>query len=92
MKLIQMKVKMLPKLLNKPLASKNKKAYQTMSVGEELPVEWMWTFMEIPFHLHQTLPQPHVSISKVSLMTILLIWLQSTRMLIAVKNQVCQLM
>ena len=56
MKLIQMKVKMLRKLLNKPLASKNKKAYQTMSVGEELPVEWMWTFVEIPFHLHQTLP------------------------------------
>ena len=54
MKLIQMKVKMLPKLLNKPLASKNKKAYETMSVGDvkELPVEWMWTFMEIPFHLH----------------------------------------
>ena len=41
MKLIQMKVKMLPKLLNKPLASKNKKAYETMSVGDvkELPVE-----------------------------------------------------
>ena len=89
MKLIQMKVKMLPKLLNKPLASKNKKAYETMSVGDvkELPVEWMWTFMEIPFHLHQTLPWPHVSISKVSL-----IWLQSRRMLIAVKNQVCQLL
>ena len=41
MKLIQMKVKMLPKLLNKPLASKSKKAYQTMNVGDvkELPVE-----------------------------------------------------
>lgn len=32
-KVIQMKGKALPRLLNKPLAIKNKKAYQAMSVG-----------------------------------------------------------